>query len=363
MLQKFTVPLLLLAVVVLSTSPAALAQTSAHGHWVTDPKNVATPGFVFDVPPSDFNPLVASDADLRAWGFPPRPDSSKQEGYDLWTRMVTAKRVTPQLIFTNIYHGPARNVKAGVARTNTTAALSDNWSGYAITQEPGTFYSKNSTYVMAKWTIPSVSPPSGSSCSSATFDSAQWVGFDGWGGSSDVLQGGVEANCGNSDYAWYEWFPYAQTILSSPAVGAGDYVYAETIYDTATPHGNFYIWNETTGVATAVLFNPPSGVTLSGNSIEWVVERPEVTVNGALTDLVNYGSMTFTNCDGEVPGVNGFIPNVSYSGPDAATYQIDMVCPPWTPSSACTSSTVISTSSIPNPSETNVAFTTSGPAR
>jgi len=161
MLQRSTFPLLLLVVVVLSTSPAALAQTSAHGHWITDPKNVATPGFVFDVPPSDFNPLAASDADLRAWGFPPRPDASKYEAYDLWTRMVTAKRVTPQLIFTNIYHGPARNVRVGMVRANTTAAQSDNWSGYAITQEPGTFYSKNSTYVMAKWTIPSVSPPSG----------------------------------------------------------------------------------------------------------------------------------------------------------------------------------------------------------
>jgi len=53
MLQRSTFPLLLLVVVVLSTSPAALAQTSAHGHWITDPKNVATPGFVFDVPPSD----------------------------------------------------------------------------------------------------------------------------------------------------------------------------------------------------------------------------------------------------------------------------------------------------------------------
>jgi len=96
----------------------------------------------------------------------------------------------------------------------------------------------------------------GSSCSTATYDSAQWVGFDGWGGSGDVLQGGVEANCGNSDYAWYEWFLTPKTILSSPTVAAGDFVYAETIYDTATPHGNFYIWNETTGVATAVLLIP-----------------------------------------------------------------------------------------------------------
>jgi len=44
MLQRSTFPLLLLVVVVLSTSPAALAQTSAHGHWITDPKNVALQG-------------------------------------------------------------------------------------------------------------------------------------------------------------------------------------------------------------------------------------------------------------------------------------------------------------------------------
>jgi hypothetical protein len=359
MLQRFVVSLLL-AVLVLSTLPAALAQTSAHGHWFTDPKNVATPGFVYDVPPSDFNPLTASDLELQDWGFPPRPDVSKTADYDRWTRMVTAKRAVPQLIFTNIYHGPARNARIGGAIENAIASTSENWSGYAITQKPGTFYSKNDTYVEADWTVPSVSPPPGFSCSSATYTSAQWVGFDGWD-SSDVLQAGTEANCGNSDYVWYEWYPYAQTKVSSPTAGSGNSMFIQVWYTTTGAPGNAYFWNKTTNVVSAVAFYPKPGTTLSGNSIEWVVER--ITVNNVLSELVNYGSTALDSCQGDVPGFNGFIPNVNYTGTDAGTYQIDMTCPPWVPSSSCTATTVISTSSIPNPSYTDISFSTAGPAR
>ena len=44
------------------------AQTSAYGHWANDPKNIATPGFVYDVPPTGFDPLAAPDAELERWG-------------------------------------------------------------------------------------------------------------------------------------------------------------------------------------------------------------------------------------------------------------------------------------------------------
>jgi hypothetical protein len=274
--------------------------------------------------------------------------------------MVTATRVVPQLIPTNISLGPARQVKTGAALGNAIASTSENWSGYAITQKPGTFYSVNDTYVWGEWTVPSVSPPPGFSCSSANFDAAEWVGFDGYG-SSDVMQAGTETNCGNSDYAWYEWFPYLQTKISAPTVSAGNFIEVEVWYTTSSPHGNYWLWNETTGVATALGFSAPSGTTLSGNSIEWVVERP--TLNGVYTDLVNYGSMTFEGNHGEVPGVDGYDPNEDYTGTDAGTYQLNMTCPIWTPSSSCTTTTVISTSSIPIPNETNIAFQTAGPAR
>ena len=66
-------PLLLVAATVFFASPVSFAQNSAHGHWVYDPKNIATPGFVYDIPPAGFDPVTASDNELKQWGFPPRP--------------------------------------------------------------------------------------------------------------------------------------------------------------------------------------------------------------------------------------------------------------------------------------------------
>ena len=274
--------------------------------------------------------------------------------------MVTARREVPILVPTNIYHGIARNTRRTGDDRNSIATTSENWSGYVITQVPGTFYSKNNTYVEADWTVPSVSPPPGYSCGSATYASSQWVGFVGYG-SADVMQAGTETDCGNSDYFWYEWFPYAETKVSSPKASAGNSMFVQVWYTTSGAPGNAYFWNKTTNVVSAVAFYPKPGTKLSGNTIEWIVERP--TINGAFADLVNYGTMALNSCQGDVPGVNGFIPNVNYTGTDAGTYQFNMTCPPWVPSSSCSTTTVISASSIPNPSYSNISFSTAGPAR
>ena len=256
---------ILLALAVLSTSLAAHAQTSAHGHWVVDPKGVATPGFIFDTPPSDFNPLTAADTELQDWGLPPRPDTNGAAALDHWTRMVTSTRVTPQLTFTNVVHGPGRNGRIAEPDKNAIAWTFDNWSGYAITQQPGTFYSKNATWVQAYWTVPSVSPPPGYSCSSATYHSSQWVGFDGFtSNSQDVLQAGTETPCGNSDYVWYEWYPYNETRVSDPTTAPGDYMFIQVAYYTVGVPGIAYLYNETTNQNSAVGFRPKPGVTLTG---------------------------------------------------------------------------------------------------
>ncbi|MFY9906438.1 MAG: hypothetical protein WBX02_22325 [Terriglobales bacterium] len=119
-------PLLLVAATVFFASPVSFAQNSAHGHWVYDPKNIATPGFVYDIPPAGFDPVTASDNELKQWGFPPRPSEVDTKAYARWKRVASLKRITPQLTFTNIYHGPARNVQSGQAVNNATAATSEN---------------------------------------------------------------------------------------------------------------------------------------------------------------------------------------------------------------------------------------------
>lgn len=250
------------------------------------------------------------------------------------------------MTFTNIYHGPARNVQSGQAVNNATAATSENWSGYVVYGESGLF-TPNDSFVFSEWIVPAVAPPVGYTCSSATFASSQWVGFDGYG-SNDVLQAGSETNCGNSDYSWYEWYPNAETEVSVPA-SPGDVMDVEVEYTTASPHGTAFISNLALNAGTAFSFNPPSGTTYVGNSAEWILERP--TVNGALADLPNYVIDLFDspqayNGTHYLPG--GPVP------PDGAIYSVTMTCPPWTPASACASTTDISV--VEPPTSDNLIF-------
>jgi hypothetical protein len=329
-------PLLLLVVAGLFTSPAALSQNSAYGHWVNDPKNIATPGFVYDPPPAGFNPLTASDAELEQWGFPPRPSKTDKAGYARWKRTATLMRVTPQLTPTNIYNGPARNVRLGPSVKNAISTTSENWSGVVITDANGTFAANNS-FVFADWNIPAVGQPIGI-CNSTWYYSSQWVGFDGFG-TNDVLQAGDEAdaNCTSTSYSfWYEWYPNAETRISFPAA-PGDPISVNVWYTTASPHGHATLTNWLTGNAAFIGFNPPSGTTYFGSSAEWIVERP--TVNGSLADLSNYSSMGISLPEASNV-TNQFYPSGAPAG--ATIYNVAMTCPPWNPSSSCTSTTTIS---------------------
>lgn len=319
---------------------SASAQTSLHGHWVYDPNNIATPGFVYDQPPAGFNPLTASDPELEQWGFPPRPSTSDAKNYAKWRRLVTSTRITPELTFTNIYHGPARNAKLGSTISNVSTATSQNWSGYVVTEVNGTF-SGNNPVNNGNWTVPAVAPVSPATCSSATYASSQWVGFDGWS-SNDVLQAGTEADCGNSDYFWYEWYPNAETRLSLP-VTAGDYVTAWVYYcGGCSTKGTAVLENEVTLQTTSIGFNPPIGANYQGNSVEWIMERP--AVNGSLADLPNYALAYFTYANATVGTGANYNPGSVVAG---TILQVSMICPPWNPSSACTKTTTISAPSNP----------------
>ena len=79
-------------------------------------------------PPEWFNPLTASDTDLAAYGFPPRPDAqANPKGYKSWQKaMAGAKHsIVPELrVMNDIVHGPARLVEV----QNSTSTTSWNWS-------------------------------------------------------------------------------------------------------------------------------------------------------------------------------------------------------------------------------------------
>ncbi|MBV8360766.1 MAG: hypothetical protein JO189_22945 [Deltaproteobacteria bacterium] len=342
---------ILLAVAFFSQSTLALAGSSRFGEIVSSDQSVAQSVIIPTAPPAGFAPTAASDADLEYYGYPPRPDEqSAPKAYSNWKKMVSAPRgVNPQATQTTISAGPASGVRMGPTLSNGNVSVSsNNWSGYAITAANGT-WTHNNNYVFQQFFVP-VAQPAFGVCNDVPVYSVQWPGFDGAFISGDVLQAGAleGAQCSSSGRAtlytaWYEWYPFSMTFVSVPAVQPGDLLGVEVWYTTTSPHGHAYIVNYTLNTSGSYAFNPPSTTTYLGDSVEWVQERPGV--NGGLADLLNYVGDAFN----EAEAYNGsyYYPSSTLSG--TTTYRILMTCPPWNPSSACTSTKTISSPYLYSP--------------
>ncbi len=307
----------------------------------------------YAAPPEGFDPVKAAPTDLDRYGLPPRPDPSQEVPYRAWVRLVTTPQTrieNPAVEITNIVNGPARDLKRrGASKGNVTAATSPNWSGVAITT-PNAF-TKNNSAVYSEFVMPKMGIDN---CTYGTYYMSWWVGFDGFG-NGDVLQAGAAStNCKTTYVLWYEWFesgctsssashPCYQTNFKGIPVTAGDWVGVEVWYTTTSPQGHAYVLNFTTGKSVSVGFSQPSGsATYDGNSVEWIAERPEV--GNSLANLANYlGQGSFDDYASD--GTNTYYPSSAPSGD--TIYDLTMTCPPWNPSSSCTSTTDLSAPYVP----------------
>ena len=118
------------------------------------------------------------------------------------------------------------------------AISSPNWSGYTIVSQANSVTAVNGT-----WNVPAVSaPPNG------TYDSATWIGIDGYGGET-VEQLGTGQDVVNGSpvyYAWWEMYSAGigqpQQIISDMTIFPGDSISASVQYITAGVHaGQFYL--------------------------------------------------------------------------------------------------------------------------
>jgi hypothetical protein len=251
-------------------------------------------------PPAGFNPLNASDQDLEYYGFPPRPNEiAAPKAFASWQKAMTASkiRIAPTLEVTKNFAGPAK-MKAGAGTPATgTAASSYNWSGYVNTNGVTKYGSTSFYYIIGEYVVP-IARQAYSKCDGTWDYTVTWVGIDGWG-SGDVLQAGNEADayCNGttkSAYysAWYEWYPYGWTRITSLPIVPGDDLFVE-VWSTSSTAGHAYLVNYNTDQYVIVNFSAPPNTQLVGNSAEWIVERPGV--NGGLATLANYISDYFSD--------------------------------------------------------------------
>ncbi len=284
---------------------SALTAAPAYAQGVPAPLNLPPEGTAvagppkgisqIAAPPAGFNPLTASPAENRKYAIPPAPDAKAAPvAYAHWQRAVSGignpqNRVQTTLTQTNIFNGPAKmmgpSVRSGVANSVATTS-SSNWSGDAVVNANDPFKVEA---IVGEFTVPTAHQALGA-CTGGWDYSSLWPGIDGFN-SNDVLQAGVEVDafCNGSTTssfysAWIEWFPFAETRVSFP-VNPGDLVFVE-VWNTSSTTGFAFFYNVSTGQTAEYSLTAPSGTTLTGNSVEWIVERPGV--NGGLATLTNY---------------------------------------------------------------------------
>jgi hypothetical protein len=280
---------------VLFAAAAGNAQTVPEGELLTF---AATPA-----PPEGFMPAAATAFELEYYGFPPRPDEKSQPAlYAAWLRAMQAsrQRIEPKMVQTNRFHGPAHLTTSIHDATQT----STNWSG-VVDSAGATYFNNTGSFhiVVGEFVVP-VARQAYGVCTGGWEYSSSWTGLDGWSTSgvtaNDVLQAGVEfdAYCNgptnlSTYYLWTEWYPKAEQQIFNFPVSPGDDLYI-SVLDTDATHGTAYVVNMTINQYTTVSLQPKPGISLIGNSAEWITER--VTVNGSLSNLVNYTSEYFSNC-------------------------------------------------------------------
>jgi hypothetical protein len=295
-------------------------------------------GFAPLTPPSGFDPLTASSSVLSFYGIPPRPDPVKApSAYAMWKRIVTAPatRITPELQPLDLYHGPNRAIATvGTPVNGVTPATSGNWSGYVVADSNDPFR-QNNTIVEAvtEFIVPYVHQPSGT-CTLSFEIAGSWVGFDGATGigsttSTDVLQAGVSAaaNClfgqvlSQSYFAWFEWFPLNSVQISNFPVRRGDDVFIE-VWTTSPTQGFAFVYNVSTQKSVTIAISPPAGVSLTGDSVEWIVEAP--TTSRGQSALPAYSAIPMEDC---FATIFSQFPTIYAPGntPEGAIYSVTML--------------------------------------
>ncbi len=221
------------------------------------------------IPPKGFNPVKASDEELRRYCFPPRPDS-KTEEYVEWTKRMENYSGTPE---------PEITLAEGVR----FADVSGSWAGYVGngTDSSTRFYNQ----VQMDYTQPTVS-----AVGSGTKNlNGYWVGIGGYN-SGKLVQAGTSTEGLNTHKAWYELLPHAPVYLNSLTINAGDSIHVYISFQRANGIFEYYIANDSTGNSASGYVDAPTSTYYDGTSAEWIVE------NASGCQLGNFGSIALENC-------------------------------------------------------------------
>ncbi len=174
-------------------------------------------------------------------------------------------------------HAHAADATHAEAGRATTEVGSENWSGYAQVGSA----TKVFTAVKGTWTVPTVTTSSGDQFSS------DWVGIDGAGNNTTLIQDGTESDNDNGQAhydAWTEILP-ASEVVTPLVIHPGDQIEG-LVQETATNKWVMTVMDLTTGKS----FSRTVNYTTPQQDVEAIHERPEV--GGSLATLATTTNVT-----------------------------------------------------------------------
>jgi hypothetical protein len=279
-----------------------------------DEVEIARPGYhIPHAPPSSFNVLAATDAELRPRGIPPCPDKTPGSTWArLWGRMFGDPS---GFVRARLEPAPHRESGEGLDGAELTFGPGEalTWAGAVLqdaTDEDGA--TGPFTIAYGEFDVPFVQGLDPTPTRPIAV--AIWAGLDGWvedpgaAAQRQVLQAGVTAMLapgpGPGDaarpnyYFWTEWYVAGYNTpshrISNLRVGASDRV-AVSAQALGPELGFCLVRNLTSGQWTYVLLTPPPAVRSMGVSAEWIVERPLLAKLGA-GELPRFTEVSFQDC-------------------------------------------------------------------
>lgn len=232
----------------------------------------------YATPPSGFNPLTASDAELASLNIPVRPAGGT--ALSAWTDAMSAWRFTPAMSSLPVANPGAGSVAA-------LAYTSDNWAGTMLdTQQAG---SDEYSGVSGNYTEPNVTLVP--NCNENLEAETPWLGIGGITNTNGFALAQVRTNsympatqAVGTGEAWWEYYPYNFQQSLNFAVNPGDHIYVSVgfssaaailCHDAGYSYGfNAFVEDTTTGTSNGVTNctnNAPNG-----DTAEWIDERPGI---------------------------------------------------------------------------------------
>lgn len=227
------------------------------------------------IPSTIFNPLTATDEELKEYGFPSKPKDSKN--LIKWQKIMShAKKYTP----------------LNVVYSNTTKGTYYNnlWSGYVAPSSSNNniqFFQTNTEFILPSYNGSNYDDP------------AFWTGIGGYNGSQDIVQAGADINAtgtdekGNPIYGgttkyqfWIEDYPENVSYITGITIKPGDTLYINVEYSNGQSYALFE--DETTGYYGTISFD---GKYYDGSSADAIYEATGAQYHGSWGN-VNFISNT-----------------------------------------------------------------------